>query len=342
MSFTIVPARKGKNAIFLGLAGPAKSGKTLSALRIAKGLGGKVVVIDTENKRSLHYADKFDFHHLDFQAPYSPARYIEAVDAAIAAGGKVIIIDSASHEWEGEGGILQMREAEFKKMGYKDSMQFTSWIAPKAENNKFVNHLLKLNTHFILCFRAKDGMLLEKNDKGKIEPRKLGWVPICGDRLDFEMTALLVLPPNSKGTPDMAAKGMLMPYYMKTILGQGQLTEDTGKALAEWAGSTPPSGKADTPTDLDTAPEETTQEEETTADRPLDDEPESPAETDGYVPPVPVPEGVDPAVWRQACSFAEDGKERLQVFLNTVTEGEWNMLKAHRAALRGLFPKVSA
>lgn len=118
MSFAVVPARKGKNSILLGLAGPAKSGKTLSALRVAKGLGGKIVLIDTENKRALHYADKFDFHHIDFQPPYTPVRYIEAINAAIAAKANVVIVDSASHEWEGEGGILEMQLKEHEKNGW--------------------------------------------------------------------------------------------------------------------------------------------------------------------------------------------------------------------------------
>lgn len=363
MSFSVAPARKGKNSVLLGLAGPAKSGKTLSALRVAKGLGGKIILIDTENKRSLHYADKFDFFHIDFQPPYTPARYIEAIDVAIKNSANVVIVDSASHEWEGEGGILEMQLKEHEKLGGQDATKFTSWIKPKAENNKFVNHVLKMNVHFIFCFRAKEGMELKKNEKGKIAPVKLGWVPVCGDRLDYEMTALVVLPPNSKGTPDMTAPGMLMPYYMKSLLSKGQLTEETGKELATWAGATPPSGKADTRTDVDTplddplgeiipieqppaesavgspgAGEEGAAPAETAASPPasraLDD---PPAATTKPLPPVP--RGVDPDLWQQACSFAEDGRDALTGFCNTISDAEWKTIQPNLSPLKELFPK---
>lgn len=366
MSFSFAPATKGKTSIFLGLSGPAGSGKTLSALRIAKGLGGKIAVIDTENKRALHYADKFDFIHADFQPPYTPARYIEAVEAAIKAGGDVIIIDSASHEWEGTGGILDMQVAEFERMGNKDAMKFTSWIKPKAENNKFVNRLLQLNKHFILCFRAKEGMELTKNDKGKIEPVKLGWVPICGDRLDYEMTALLVLPPGKNGRPDMKALARKMPFYLSKTFADGeQLTEETGKALAEWAGSTPgkvskteitevaqvreaekivepeQSPAAGGSTTAQAAGEEGAAPAETAAPPPasraLDD---PPAATTVALPPVP--RGVDPDVWQQACAFAVDGKDELTKFINTVDAPTWETLRANLSPLKELFPKGSS
>lgn len=358
MSFSFTPAKKGKTSIFLGLSGPSGSGKTLSALRIAKGLGGKIAVIDTENKRALHYADKFDFIHTDFQPPYSPARYIEAVEAAIKAGGEVIIIDSASHEWEGTGGILDMQVAEFERMGNKDAMKFTSWIKPKAENNKFVNRLLQLNKHFILCFRAKEGMELTKNDKGKIEPVKLGWVPICGDRLDYEMTALLVLPPGKNGRPDMKALARKMPFYLSKTFADGeQLTEETGKALAEWAGSTPGTGPKTTIPEVDQArePEKIIEQppaESVTTRSPDAGEEAAPASEpppatsraiDEPAPPPakalpPVPRGVDPDRWQQACEFAQDGRDALMNFVNTLTDEEWKALQPNLSPLKALFP----
>lgn len=358
MSFSFTPARKGKASVFLGLAGPAGSGKTLSALRIAKGLGGKIAVIDTENKRALHYADKFDFIHADFQPPYTPARYIEAVEAADKAGADVIIIDSGSHEWEGTGGILDMQVAEFDRMGNKDAMKFTSWIKPKGENNKFVNRLLQLNKHVIVCFRAKEGMELKKNDKGKIEPVKLGWVPICGDRLDYEMTALLVLPPGKNGRPDMGALARKMPFYLSKTFADGeQLTEETGRALAEWAGSTPGKVAKTEITEVDqvreaekiieqppaesavSSPEAGEEgaapaEASPPASRALDDPPAATTK-----PQPPVPRGVDPDLWQQACSFAEDGRDALTGFCNTISDAEWKTIQPNLSPLKELYPK---
>lgn len=355
MSITFAKAVKGKNCAFIGLAGPSGSGKTLSALRIAKGLGGKVAVIDTENKRALHYAENFDFLHCDFQPPYTPARYTEHVDAAIKAGADVIIVDSGSHEWEGPGGILEMQVAEFAAMGNRDAMKFTSWIKPKGENNKFVNHLLQINKHVIMCFRAKEGMLLEKNDKGKIEPKKIGWVPIAADRLEYDLTCMLILPPGSKGGPDLSMPATKMPFYLKSKFtnedgSTRQITEETGKAIAEWAGSTPAAGSnttkiVDKPEVRQPAADATLSGE--ALERSIEEEgPQSTGngspEPEELEPPIPTPKGVDKAVWRQACAFAEDGRDALTKFINTITAEEWKALQPNMTPLRDLFPKVSA
>lgn len=237
--FTFRPAIRTQTPLLLGLAGPSRSGKTLSALRIATGMGGAVFMIDTERGRGLHYADKYKYDYAELLPPFTSARYIEAIQAAKDAGAKVIIVDSASHEHEGPGGMLEQHEAfldrtcgtDFKK---RERMTFTAWIKPKAEHNKFVNALLQMgaDTHFIFCFRAKDKLILRKGE----EPVHAGWTPICSSRFEFEMTSLLVLPEGSKGTPDLqaTAAGLREPLD-KIFLPGVQLTEESGRKLAQWA-----------------------------------------------------------------------------------------------------------
>src|SRR5436309_1723879 len=109
-----------KHARFrLALCGPAGSGKTLSALRVAAGMGGRVALIDTERGSASLYADRFEFDVLEIHPAYQPSKYAAAIKAAQAAGYEVLVIDSLSHAWAGEGGILETVDAAQAKGGNK-------------------------------------------------------------------------------------------------------------------------------------------------------------------------------------------------------------------------------
>ena len=155
MEFEIIKAVRTSSPVSIFIEGESGSGKTYSALLMARGLAGpdgKIGIIDTEGGRSLIYADDKEiggFEYMAFTAPYSPARFIQAIDAAIADGWKVIVIDSASLEHDGEGGLIEMAENE--SASGKNSMQ--KWIKPKFEHKKFLNHSVGLPAHIIMCFR---------------------------------------------------------------------------------------------------------------------------------------------------------------------------------------------
>jgi len=243
VSFTFRPAKFECSTLMLGISGPSGSGKTRSALRLASGLSPDkpIFLIDTENGRSLLYANRYKFQVLQMDAPFSPARYMEAIEAAVAAGAGAVIVDSMSHEHEGVGGILEMHEAELTRMAGQDwakreRMKFSAWIKPKAEHNRLVNRVLQLQAHMIFCFRAKDKLVLVKNEKGRQEPVSVGWTPICADRFDYEMTMMLVLPPGSEGRPDLDAKSTKMNDDLAAIFHHGeQISEAQGAALKSWA-----------------------------------------------------------------------------------------------------------
>jgi hypothetical protein len=175
------------------------------------------------------------------KAPFSPDAYKDAVLAAVDQGAGVVIVDSASHEHEGEGGILEMHETELVRLAGQDlakreRVKFTAWIRPKAAHNKYVNVLLQQRVHFIFAFRAKDKLAMMKNAKGQTEMVAVGWVPICPDRLEYEMTTLLMLPPNGKGIPDLAAPATKVQEQHKDFFPVGEpITEESGRRLAEWA-----------------------------------------------------------------------------------------------------------
>ncbi len=271
------PAKREGVHLLVGIAGPSGSGKTLSSLLLAKGLsGGKpFAVIDTESGRALHYADDFDFLHADLSAPFSPERYAEAIMAAAALDPPVIVVDSASHEHAGEGGVLDMHEAELQRLAGDDwkkreAMKMSAWIKPKASRKRLISQLLQLRCHLILGLRAEDKVDIVKNpETGKVEvkPKRtlaghVGWIPVCGKELPYELTLSLVVTPDAPGVP----KPIKLPEQLRPFVPLDKpLSEETGQLLGEWAAggsdkSSPPRvdgaglGTGSAPSDTRSAP----------------------------------------------------------------------------------------
>lgn len=239
MTFHFRPAVRENTPLIIGLAGPTKSGKTYSALRVAQGLAGgePIAMINAEGARGRQYADRFSYVCADIEPPYSPQRYREAVQAALALQPKpkVLIVDSASHMHDGPGGMLEYHDAELDRLAGDDvkrrqRMTWSAWIKPKAAENDFIYALLGADCHVILCFRAKEKIKIVSGQ----DPVDLGWQPIAGERIAFETIFTLVLPPHCKGVPDLSISEMREPF--DTLIPSGKpLDEDTGRMLAEWS-----------------------------------------------------------------------------------------------------------
>src|SRR5689334_4945198 len=204
--FEDVPAVRKAVPVLLGLFGPSGSGKTYTADRLATGMervtGKPTFFIDTEANRALHYADLFKFRHVPFLAPFGPLDYLAAIEHCARKGAGQIIVDSGSHVWEGQGGVLEMHEAELDRLAGNDfarreRVKMLAWVKPKAELRRLINTLLQINCNFVFCFRAKEKLKLVK---GK-EPVPLGYQPIVSDEFTYEMTMNLFLPPASNGVP---------------------------------------------------------------------------------------------------------------------------------------------
>lgn len=231
MTFTFRPATRENTPLIIGLAGPTKSGKTYSAHRLAHGLanGGPIAMINAEGAKGHQYADRFDYVKTDIEAPFRPERYTEALNAALAIKPAVLIIDSVSHMHDGPGGILEYQVEEKERLGGGDKNNYTAWVKPKAAENQFIYALLSADCHVVLCMRAKEKI---KIVGGK--PVELGWQPIVGERVAFETIFTLMLPPHSKGVPDLSLSEMREPFDTMIPTSEA-LSEETGSRLGEWA-----------------------------------------------------------------------------------------------------------
>ena len=239
--FTFRKAIRENVSLIIGLAGSSGSGKTYTAMRLASGIAGgqPFAVIDTEAGRAKHYADAFTFDHGDLKPPFSPSAYADAIRAADDAHYPVIVVDSTSHEHAGEGGILDMQEAEFARLGSRETSKMLSWALPKKEHKKMISRLLQVRAHLILCFRAEEKIEMSKNADGKMEVRKKvsaigldGWQPICEKNLPYELTASFLLMASRPGVP-LPIK--LQEQHKALFPLNVPITEDSGRKLAQWA-----------------------------------------------------------------------------------------------------------
>lgn len=221
-------AQRKRAKIKLGLQAPSGGGKTYSALLLAYGLCNnweKIAVIDTENHSADLFSDLGAYKVLPLSAPYTPERYIEAIEACEADGMEVIIIDSASHEWAGKGGCLESHESEMSKMRFPNS--FTAWAVITPRHQAFIDKILQSSCHIICTFRSKsEYVLMERN--GKTVPQKVGMAPVTRDGFEFELTISFDL--------DLLHKAYCSKDRTRLFIDKDPfvITTETGKQILDW------------------------------------------------------------------------------------------------------------
>lgn len=220
-------AERKKAKLRLALCGPSGSGKTYSALLVAKGLapGGKVALIDTENGSGELYADMTDYDTATLRAPFSPDRYIALIKGAVQAGYDVLIIDSLSHAWVGDGGILDMHDKA--TAASKTGNSFTAWREVTPQHNALVETLLNADLHVIVTMRTKTAYDMV-DDGGKKRPVKIGLAPVQRDGMEYEFTVVLDL--SVDGHIATATKDRTRLFDGKHFIPK----TETGIALHEW------------------------------------------------------------------------------------------------------------
>ncbi len=223
MQFTKAVRKKSK--LRLAITGPSGSGKTYSALLLAKGLGGRIAVIDTENGSASLYSDLCEFDTLELTPPYSPERYIDAIQSADKAGYDTLIIDSTTHEWSGSGGCIDINEhvAQTKFRGNT----WSAWSETTPRHRKFVDAMLQSNMHIIATGRSKTETSQEEIN-GKKKVVKLGMKTEQRDGFEYEFTCVLDLVHENHYA--VASKDRTGMFNNGAIV----IDESTGKALLNW------------------------------------------------------------------------------------------------------------
>lgn len=211
-------ACKKKQKLRLLLEGASGSGKTYSALLIAKAMGKKIAVIDTEKGSASLYDKLVDFDTCEIAPPFTPERYIEAIKEAEKAGYDVLIIDSITHEWSGKGGCLDLQS----NLGGR----YQDWAKVTPRHNAFIDAILQSNLHIIATARTKTDYETTNNN-GKMKVEKVGLKTEQRDGLDFEFTLVFRLNENHIAS---ATKDRTSLFNGKEAV----IDETTGTTLLEW------------------------------------------------------------------------------------------------------------
>lgn len=247
-----IPAVRGNVGLFIGIAGGTASGKTMSAMMMAEGIvgpGNRFLVIDTESKRALHYADDFAFDHIEFDAPYSSERYADVVKYGFHKGYRAIVLDSFSHEHYGVGGYLDYQASTLEtliarakekpynknKSDYElaDKLTPLSWSQPVKARKRMLGELLACSATIpiIFCMRAEEKSFMSEGGKLVTRPTP-EWEPVCGKNMMFEMTVSFMLHSKDPGMPEIIKiEGQHRPLFPPGH----KLNAECGRRIAEWA-----------------------------------------------------------------------------------------------------------
>ena len=229
--FEQVTRKKAK--LRLALTGVSGGGKTLGALYIAYGMigdWGKVAVIDTEHERARFYADRSDlgtgsFLYAPFAPPYSPDRYKQLVQEAAELVGPdgVVIVDSLSHAWNNEGGVLDIKD---RIAGQQGKNSYTAWSEAGKYQNDLINTILAVDCHTIVTMRSKMEYAMQENDRGKMAPVKIGLAPVQREDTEYEFDIVLNI-----GRDHIATASKDTTFLDR--FGQ-MITPDLGVQLKNW------------------------------------------------------------------------------------------------------------
>ena len=226
MKFTMQKADLKGKKLRVNLAGLSGSGKSMSALKMARGIAGaweKVALADTENMSATTYSKLGAWNHIPLEAPYAPEKFVELIDFVESQPGiEVLIIDSASHEYEGKGGVLEIVD-ELGKSNRGGS--FAAWGKVSGRHRSFIERLLASKLHIITTTRTKTEYAMEGKNVVKV-----GMAPKQKEGFEYEFDLQFDLGQTNLAscTKDRTSLFKNKPEFV--------ISEDTGRTLLEWAG----------------------------------------------------------------------------------------------------------
>lgn len=223
MSVFFKKAERKNAKLRLAIAGPTGSGKTYTALVLAKGIGGRIAVADTENSSAELYEDLVEFEHANIQPPYTPEKFIEVIKAAENANFDTLILDSITHEWSGVGGCLEIVD-QLASTSFKGN-SWGAWGQVTPRHRKFIDAMLRSSINIIVTMRSKMETV-QTNDNGKKKVEKVGMKAEQRDGIEYEFTTVLDL------THDNIA--VATKDRSRLFLEPRQLSEHDGVLLKQW------------------------------------------------------------------------------------------------------------
>lgn len=219
-------AERKKAKLRLALCGPSGSGKSYSSLLLAQGLGGRIAMIDTERGSGELYSHLCDYDVCQIAPPFTVKKYLDAIKGAEDAGYGTIIIDSLTHAWAAEGGLLDLVDKKTAASSSRNS--YTAWRDVTPMHNSLVDAMLQSSCHIIATMRTKTAYEIQENDRGKKAPVKIGTAPVQRDGMDYEFTTVFDISPE---------RHMATVNKDRTSLFDGQvfvINAETGIKLKAW------------------------------------------------------------------------------------------------------------
>lgn len=244
-TFVAKPAARSEEPLSIGMVGPPGGGKTLSSLKVARGIqsvrGGDIVLIDTEGGRSKKYADQIAFQHVPFDPPCRSEDFLAAIKQQLASKPAAIIVDSMSDEHEGEGGYLEWHDQQVPTMG---GNEWAAWAKPKASRKRLITGLLHIKVPLIFTFRAREKTKQNTDPNAKRHEKivNIGWQPVAPLEIVHALDLTCILPPRADGVPvwhsDKIGEDFIikLPNYLQPYIVEGKpLSEEMGAGFARWA-----------------------------------------------------------------------------------------------------------
>jgi len=244
MALELKKAQRSKAYLKLGIAAPSGGGKTAGALLIAYGLmkakhpempedeiWSKVTIVDTENGSGELYVGaeiagtKIGVYNaVTLTAPFEVEKYTQAVDLCESVGTEVCILDSTTHAWSGEGGLLEQQNAAAKRSGNS----YTAWRDITPQHNRFVEKMLQTPMHIIATMRSKQEYVQDKNSEtGKTSVRKLGLEPEQRKGMEYEFTTFFEINAEHEA---FGSKDRTSLFDQKTF----KITPKVGETMMKW------------------------------------------------------------------------------------------------------------
>lgn len=213
----------------IALTGPTGSGKTFSALKLATGIskamGQRFAVIDTENGSASLYSKIFDFDTLNLTPPFTTEKYIQAINDAEKGGYCALVVDSITHAWAGEGGLLEQKAQLDARPG---SNHWTNWGPIKAKDQKFRNAYLHSSIPFFIATMRSKMEYAQTENNGKKKVEKQGMAPVQSDGIEYEFSVVLDVAMNHEAE---VSKDRTHLFDKTPIF---KISEETGELFVQW------------------------------------------------------------------------------------------------------------